>query len=482
VRALAFAGLGLFALAACTRAPAPAPRAIATSCHADVQVASRTPLVLDVEMACKGRALPAFASAEPRSVSHISRVTDERGNTLRRAGQRFVFEEPRTDARVRYRVDVTAIAREAESFDVALESGQSVVAPVSTWLMHPDPLTTDIPVTVDVHAPAQMKFETGLVRQGRSYTIEAHEIPVGTYAVFGKFDSERLRVDEATIDVAFADGRLDLDHATVSEWITASSRAVGTFWRKFPVPHVLVTVIPIPGRHGVLFGKVLPESAPGIVVLLGEHVTRERLYDDWILVHELFHLGVPSFSGEGKWFDEGLATYFEPIIRARAGFRSEESVWQEFRRAMPLGLEAVSKKGLEQAEDFGEVYWGGALLVLLADVEIRRATGGTRGLEDGLITVLDAGGHASEVWPLDKTLALSDEGCGVHALEPLARKHARSAERVDLDALWKQLGVEGDAKHVRLNPSAPLAGVRQAILRGNVPSERHASAHAAPQR
>ncbi len=52
------------------------------------------------------------------------------------------------------------------------------------------------------------------------------------------------------------------------------------------------------------------------------------------------------------------------------------------------------------------------------------------------------------------------------------------AQKDPKDLPWKQLGVEGDAKHVRLNPNAPLARVREAILRGNAPAERHASAHA----
>ena len=35
------------------------------------------------------------------------------------------------------------------------------------------------------------------------------------------------------------------------------------------------------------------------------------------------------------WLTEGLATYFEPIIRYRAGRRSAESLWAEFARDMP---------------------------------------------------------------------------------------------------------------------------------------------------
>lgn len=467
-RAAAAAFLSL----ACARAPETATRIEPTSCDARVRVASERPLLLDVEVACSGREIAAFRAPDLASLPHISRLPPG----VSRHGPRFVLAAPSRQARLSYRVDMDALASSAQSFDVALRSGSTLVAPVSSWLVHPDPLATDVPVRVRVETPPGSSFETGLTRADGAYTLEAHEIPVGTYALFGRFESRALDVDHSVVRVAFADGKLDAGKDELARWVEASARAVGTFWRKFPVPRVLVTVIPVPGRDGVLFGKVLPESAPGVVLLVGEHTGRARLYQDWILVHELFHLGVPSFSGEGRWFDEGLATYFEPIIRARAGWRTEESVWAEFRRAMPLGLEAVSKKGLERARDFGEVYWGGAIVVMLADVEIRRRTGGARGLEDGLRAVLAAGGHASEVWPLDRTLSLSDESCGVPALEPLARAHARSASRVDLDALWRDLGVEDG----RLNASAPLAEVRRAILRGG-PHSTSAKLGSAPK-
>ena len=210
--------------------------------------------------------------------------------------------------------------------------------------------------------PPGVRFTTGLERDGDGYRLEANEIPVATYALFGGFESDTFSVpgrsQTARIELAIADGHLDVGSAEISRWVADSAREVAKFWHGFPMPRALVSVIPVPDRDRVVFGKVLPESSPGIVVLVGEHATRERLYDDWILVHELFHLGVPSFSGEGKWFDEGLATYYEPLIRARAGWRNEESVWREFVRAMPQGLEALDTQGLEHADTFAGVYSG----------------------------------------------------------------------------------------------------------------------------
>ncbi len=73
------------------------------------------------------------------------------------------------------------------------------------------------------------------------------------------------------------------------------------------------------------------------------------------------------------------ATYFEPIIRARAGWIDEQAVWDEFMRSMPQGLPAVGRIGLEKGESYRDIYWGGAIYCLLADLEIREKTGGRSG-------------------------------------------------------------------------------------------------------
>ena len=108
--------------------------------------------------------------------------------------------------------------------------------------------------------------------------------------------------------------------------MTERARIVAGFFGTFPAERATVFLIPVNGRDGVLFGNLLPQSAPAIALRVGTQVTPAALRDDWILIHELFHLGVPSFLREGKWFDEGLATYFEPILRARAGILSEQQL------------------------------------------------------------------------------------------------------------------------------------------------------------
>ena len=456
---------------------AEAKRAEVASCHYDVQVLPGRPLQLDVDVRCSGADIGGFVASEPASISHFSQVRTADNYALRRHGARWALPHVVRRVHIQYRLDLDAVAADARSFDVALRLGESLVAPVSTWILRPDPIPNAAPVTLAVHTPPGERFVSGLTPAGPVYRLETQEIRVGAYSVFGRFGLSRFQLPgpgslsrgehtTTTLSVATVEAPLDASPALVTRWVRDSAGAVARFWGGFPVEHALVIVLPVAGRANVVFGKVLPESSPAIVVLVGQHADCSTLYGDWVLVHELFHTGSPSYLGEGKWFDEGLATYYEPLIRARAGWLSERSVWDEFAHAMPQGLPALASKGLESAKSYKGIYWGGAIMVLLADLEIRRASNGRLGLEDGMRAVLAEGGDATEVWDLHHTLEVADRAVGLHVLERLATAHANQGDAVELDKVLARLGVNSRGHAYELDNSAPLAAIRRAIVFG----------------
>ena len=372
---------------------------------------------------------------------------------------------PSPDKRLTYVVDLEHLAGGGHDFDTAARVGDSFIAPMSSVLLVPEPLTTEINVTVHVTVELPLRAAVGLARASapNNYKLMAHEIPVATYFAFGNVQTRALDIDGAELDVTTLDGALDQPLDDLNVWITKSARAVRDFYRAFPVPRASITVIPTPGRDSVVFGKVLPESEPGIALLVGQHAPRKALYSDWILVHELFHLGFPSFFDEGKWLDEGLATYYEPIIRVRAGLYTEAELWDELSSSMPQGLPAFTQYGLEKADDFRGIYWGGAIASLVADVEARQRHV-DRGLEVGLRALREAGGNACEVWALSDAITTIDHALGAPTLAPIASAHASHGSAFDLAALFADLGVNRDAKGaVQLSDQAPLAAVRRAI-------------------
>lgn len=472
-RALLLATLSLHA--GCVRGgsrAADGKLARADACHYQVRQVGSRPLLIDVQVRCSGREHTNFVASEPASARHFSRVMDDRGRALARQGAAFLLPEPSAEVGISYRLDLDAVARDAQSFDVALRSGDTVVATTSTWLLRPEPHAGSTAVSVQVTPMPGQQFVSGLTERGGAYHLSVQEIPVATYSLFGHVQTRDLDVGRAQHGEAPAQVRLAVADGpaapvpVLERWVGDSAREVAKFWDGFPTNQALVAIVPVARRRGVVFGKVLPESSPGIVILLGEHTERDALYQDWVLIHELFHLGFPSFQGEAKWLDEGLATYYEPLIRARAGWKSEEDVWSEFVHAMPQGLDALAEGGLENATEYRQIYWGGAIVSLLADVAARTRSNGRLGLEDGLRRVLQRGGNASEVWSLARVTEVVDAAFDVPVLAPLVDAHAQRGTPVDLGALWKRLGVIPTTRGVRLTNHAPLATVRHAIVFG----------------
>src|SRR5262249_11317802 len=167
------------------------------------------------------------------------------------------------------------------------------------------------------------------------------------------------------------------------------------------------------------------------MIALGERAGEQALHDDWVLAHEFIHLGIPSFFHEGRWLDEGLATYYEPVLRARAGLRSDASLWAEFADQMPRGVTSPGAMSLPRTADHDRIYWGGATFALAADVLIRARTEGARSLDDGLRAVLQKGGDATRVWSVASFLRVVDEAVGVRATQELYAPGGRGATCAD---------------------------------------------------
>jgi hypothetical protein len=273
-------------------------------------------------------------------------------------------------------------------------------------------------------------------------------------------DIGRSRIEVSLSPTAF-DGR----QPELLAWIERCARAVADFYGVFPVRRLLIRVRASSGA-GIHGGQTLPTAPPTIAIAVGERTSQRHFEDNWSMTHEMVHLAFPDVPSAHHWIEEGLATYIEPIARARAGWITEESVWAEWIENMPLGLPGTGDAGLDGTDSWGRTYWGGALFCLVADIQLLEQTRGRYGLREALRAIVNAGGSVSEQWPLERALRTGDEATGTTALEETYRDMKDEPVRVDLEALWKRLGVELDRGRVRFDDSAPLAGVRRAIVSG----------------
>ncbi len=261
------------------------------------------------------------------------------------------------------------------------------------------------------------------------------------------------------LEVQFAPGIEAPLRDRLLPWVRGAAAAVAQWFGRFPVPQTELLLLPLDG-DGVVSGVSFGVPSPLIRIRLGRDVSDAQLRDDWILTHEMVHLAVPQLPLRQRWLHEGIATYVEAIARAQAGRVGAAAVWQGWYRAMAQGQPADHDRGLDYTPTWGRTYWGGAMFCLHADVQLRRRGEVGRGLQQALRGVLAAGGDYRVRWPASRVLAAADAAVGGHTLSTLYDHMKDHPVRIDLDALWRELGVEADG----LRDDAPLAAVRRAIL------------------
>jgi hypothetical protein len=253
----------------------------------------------------------------------------------------------------------------------------------------------------------------------------------------------------------------------VQRWVQQASQAITAYYGRFPVERARMMLEGVDGS-GVRWARTFAHAGASVRVGLGRHTNASQFTADWMLTHEFVHLALPQLADEHDWLQEGAATYVEPIARAQAGQLAPERVWSEFMRDMPQGLPRRGDRGLDFTTTWGRTYWGGALFCLVADVEIRKRTDNRFGLQDALRAILREGGSLEQRWTIGEALRTGDRATGQKVLMQMYGEWRAAPVNVDLEALWRELGVERQGASAVLNDEASLAYIRRSITGGAI--------------
>ncbi len=396
---------------------------------------------------------------------------------VERRGRRWVVPQCRSaGCSVRYEYALARAAREIDRFGYAALRAGAILAPPSTWLLHPPGYRGRGRYRLRLRSAEGESFASGVWSGATSSnridadpSVAEHEAAArhlfqAPYSMFGRLERQTLRVGGALIHIARALGGSPsaLTPVELAAFVGQSARIVAQYYGRFPVPELTLLVVPS-GAKGT-FGMELGNGGASILWFVGRQVEPSELAREWVLVHEMFHLGMPMLPRAARFLAEGLATYQEPLARARAGLITERSVWRQLARGLPLGQPGVGDRGLGRTQTWGRIYWGGALLALLADVELRRQSEGTVSLDSVAREIVARGGHTGERWDVPQLLRATD-ALGNGAFRALYEAHTAGPVSVDIDGLLASLGVLGRGPALRFDEGAPLAWIRRDLTR-----------------
>lgn len=421
-------------------------------------------LVLSVRLCVLGLSPTGIEPAEPIGARYLE------GPPVREKGRSPCF---------RYRIDLgRAIRRESEGDD-ARAVGKDVVFNPDIWLFVPTNVPTDhadvtvafeLPPGVSVSVPWPRRASSGGARS--EYSIPRSTFLLRSKMALGHFSPVTVPVGDSVLDVIVLDHPTTVTREAIVAWARRAGEAVAGAYGRFPVPRDQVIVYPVPGGGGVRFGLGLRGGGATTLLFLSELATEDALLRDWVLVHELSHLLLPYVAREDAWLSEGLATYYQNVLRARHGEISEREAWQALHDGFSRGARAQNSRTLAEASarmreehNYMRVYWGGAALVLLADLRLRTRSDGRLSLDRALEKIAHFRGEDERVYSGKALLTALDRATGTTTFETLAREIVESSRFPSLETTYRELGVDVSGRELRLDDEAKLAAHRRAIMR-----------------
>ena len=276
----------------------------------------------------------------------------------------------------------------------------------------------------------------------------------------------RLDVEVRGVEVRGVSDRERL--AELRRWLDEAARAARLPSGRFPLARarVIVREIDSRSRSPVPWGQTRRDDEVAVLLFVRRGASLDALRADWTAVHEFAHLAHPYLGDDGRWLAEGLASYQQNVLRARAGLLSADDAWRRldagFRRGEAVGegppIEALGRGGTMRT------YWAGALYWLEADLALRRAHGLSlqQVLERYARCCLDGTDWLS---PAEFVRGL-DRAAEVDVFVPLYRRHRGLRAMPSPDTAYAALGIAREGAGLRFAGDARARALRAAVMAG----------------
>ncbi|MBL8532819.1 MAG: hypothetical protein JNL33_03090 [Betaproteobacteria bacterium] len=380
---------------------------------------------------------------------------------------------------IQYRVSLVGNqTRHDHSGNSTRKVGQDLFTELGLWFWRPAQLGPDEDIEISFRMPEGYSVSTPWRPVASSDAIPTYRVGRGAYdrpaaVAFGKFKERLIEVPGSTLRVAILDGNPRADPEALSVWIEDAARSVAAIYGRFPVPSPQVLVMPgARASEPTPWAYVLRGGQAAVHFFVNQRRPLSEYVEDWTASHELSHLFLPYINSSDAWLSEGLATYYQNVTRARSGAVAPAEAWQRmhagFKRGRDKGVKeqtlAMATERMFREGGYMRVYWHGTAILLQADVELRRRSGG----EQSLDTVLEAFGHCcldpDVEWTARKVFEKFDAISGTDIFATLYAREVNSPTFPDLRELYALLGLDALGGKLTLRPEAPLVGIRDAIM------------------
>ena len=393
---------------------------------------------------------------------------------IRMRNQRMMLPEHGISCML-YTVDLARAAK-AHRFSKTMAPENIIVSP-AYWMWRPElrggttiRVSFRLPESVQIAVPWQKLSENG-----HDYLIA--ESPESAYApaIFGKFDYREIEIPGATLRVSLLTGVEPMDNDVIARWVRATATDVSLAYGRFPNPSTQVVVIPVGGSRNnewsvVPFGRVIRDGGETVELQVDQSQPLDVLLSDWTATHEFSHLMLPYVERKHRWISEGFAQYYQNVLLSRSGAYEDLYAWQKIYDGYERGRQSRPELSPNEASSGSvraglmKVYWSGAAIALMADVQLRERSNGTETLDDILERFQACCLPSDRVWSGPELFAYFDELASAPVFMPLYKRFADTAGFPDMSGIFEQLGMtvsDGKVAYIR---GAEAHALRDAIL------------------
>jgi hypothetical protein len=356
--------------------------------------------------------------------------------------------------------------------------GGDLITDLGMWFWRPDTLEPDEDIEVVFDLPpgisASAPWQVIDAPDGRqTYRVGHGPFDWPAAVAFGHFTERVVEAPGVRLRVAILDGRPKVDETQIAAWLQRAASAVTMLYGRFPVPTAQVLVIPgARGDEPVPLAYVLRGGGPSAHFFINQRRPIEEFNLDWSVIHELSHLLLPYVQSEDAWLSEGTASYYQNVLRARAGIIDPHEAWKRMHGGFKRGMARSAGVTLADATErmyrngaFMRVYWEGAAIMLLADQRLRERTQGQQSLDTALDQLQRCCLSPELGWRGRDLFVKLDELTGTTVFSELYEQHVGSEKFPDIAEAYRVLGLrvttEGD---VILLDDAPQRAARDAIM------------------
>jgi hypothetical protein len=365
-----------------------------------------------------------------------------------------------------YDVDLKKLASIFRLTREAWTVGRDYLVRTGLLLLHPARWPEDAEVTLDLQLPEGYRAAVPWPEKDGRYRLSKWSTILNSRFAIGRWKPQLVEANGGRLHVALLDGPQRITNAGIERWLQVASRAVSDLYGRFPVRELPIIVHPIvPGRpRPIISGRTCMAGGPHVHVMLSGDTTDARMPGEHLTIHEFVHLGLPWTELADRWFQEGFASYYQTVLRARAGILTEREGWQRLHAYFEQGRRSGGKRTLAEEAllmtpryAYHRVYWGGAALALLMDMEIRRRWPGKRTLDDAVRFLHQNHLIEGKTYTGLEVMDLMDGYLGQPVCAPIARRYLASRAFPDLSRAYAALGLRWRGGALVYSEGAPQA-------------------------